>query len=169
MKKGAKSETFKADQKAREACRKLKTSVAVNRGHRRPNLSRRSRRPAPKNAFSSSGSDLNDYYEMSSPRSTVVLSEGRTLVSALTSLPSPQSPTRESARARWVRNNKLQGGRLSSMVSHRSLSETLLSCDRDTLEPYSAPLFSTRTTNQEVCRDDKRAPPIQPIRQLSRA
>ena len=147
-----------------------KKSVAVDRCHRHPLSSRRSRRLAAK------PSDLEEY-AISSSRSTMVLPEGRSFVSALTSLPSPV-PTRspktasEPTRARLTRNPQLPSNqrRSSTLANHRSLSETLLSCDRDTVDPCSSALSSgSLRTNKRLNRDHKRAPPIQPIRQLSRA
>lgn len=116
---------------------------------------RRSRRPA---VISIEEIDMDecieddlDYFLMRSPRSN--LQEGRSLVSALTSLPTTSRSTHLASR--------------STMESHRSLSETLLSCDRD--EPVSPVAVTPKRRNKKVSREHKRAPPVQPIRQLSRA
>ncbi len=134
-----------------------KKPQAVNRCHRRPKLSRRSRtKPSP------------DEFDECSPRSTI--QEGRSLVSALTSLPShgkSLSPTKKVRFKIPISSNQPR----SLMESHRSLSATLLSCDRD--EPNSPGALSATSTTarrgKRYNRQHKRAPPVRPVRQLSRA
>jgi hypothetical protein len=119
-----------------------------------------------------------------SSRSFMVLQEGGTMLSGSVlplssvktspSLPRADRSKQAEAKPRIIaRNKNLQlpfthqkaaSSRSSSMMANRrSLSETLLSCDRDTMEDPSSPTLPSGST-----LSSKRAPPVQPVRKLSR-
>ncbi len=120
--------------------------------HRSTVLPRRSRPPVPKSILKGLGRN-----QMSSLKLNLVPPEGRSLVSALTSLPSSAVTSTKQKKS-------------MNLANHRSLSETLLSCDRDTIESGSTTLLSSSTRgSKQLHQDRKRSPPVRPIRQLSRA
>jgi hypothetical protein len=163
-------------------------SVTVNSCYRPGlTLTYRPRRSALKPLLPSNGGL--DGYAMSSSRSTMMIPEGDTMISGSVSPPSPVEapplPRAGSSKQAGgtgaepgiiTRNNlqlafqKKATSRSSMLASRRSLSETLLSCDRDTIDPCSPALSSESTlTSKQRNRDhNKRAPPVQPVRQLSR-
>lgn len=125
---------------------------AARRYHRTTVVPRRSRRPVSK--------PMLNMDQMNSTQSNLVPPEGRSLVSAMTSLPSSAANTKSPSHSPSVKFH-LEQKKSMVLANHRSLSETLLSCDRDRIEPDS----TTLPQNQ----NRKRSPPVRPIRQLSRA